>query len=262
MVVGLERFRDHFRGLESAYALIGGTACDAWMKRSGLRFRATKDLDIVLVIEALEPEFVTRFKELVTAGKYRERTRQETGRREFYRFAKPREPGFPFMLELFARAPSGLDLGPDQQIVPVAVEESVVSLSAILLDGEFYDLVLATRYDADGIPMVSADGLIPLKARAYLDLVERREAGGKVDLADIRKHRNDVFRLALTLPAAPGPERSEKIVEVVRSFLEAFPKDSPEWQSIQQALGETVRNPPAPAELHRVLSNYFRTPAT
>ncbi len=55
MVVGLERFRDHFRGLETSCALIGGAACDAWMARSGLPFRATKDLDIVLVIEALEP---------------------------------------------------------------------------------------------------------------------------------------------------------------------------------------------------------------
>lgn len=36
MVVGLERFREHFRGMETSYALIGGAACDAWMARSGL----------------------------------------------------------------------------------------------------------------------------------------------------------------------------------------------------------------------------------
>ena len=70
MVVGLERFRDHFRGLEGSYVLIGGTACDAWMARSGLKFRATRDLDIVLVIEALEPDFVARFKKFVSTGRY------------------------------------------------------------------------------------------------------------------------------------------------------------------------------------------------
>ena len=258
MVVGLERFREHFRGMETSYALIGGAACDAWMARSGLPFRATKDLDIVLVIEALEPTFVARFKEFVTAGKYQERVRQETGKREFFRFQKPQEPDYPFMLELFARAPVGLDLGPGQDIAPVAVEESVVSLSAILLEEDFYELVLSTRYDADGIQMVGVDGLIPLKARAYLDLVERRAAGGKVDLADIKKHRKDIFRLALTLPAAPGPDLPQKLVQVLRSFLGAFPADSPDWPSIQQALKGTVRTPPRPAELLQALRTYFQ----
>jgi hypothetical protein len=262
MVVGLERFRDHFRGLETSYALIGGAACDAWMARSGLPFRATKDLDIVPVIEALEPGFVARFKDFVRDGRYQVRTRQETGSREFYRFMKPEEPDYPFMLELFARAPAGIDLGPGQEIAPLAVEESVVSLSAILLEQEFYDLVLATRYDADGIPMVSADGLIPLKAMAYLDLVERRTAGGKVDQADIKKHRNDIFRLALTLPAAPGPDRPPRIVEVIRSFLYAFAEGSTEWVSIQQMLKGTVRVPPAAADLLQTLSTYFRVEGT
>jgi hypothetical protein len=262
MVVGLERFRDHLQGLETSYALIGGAACDAWMARNGLPFRATKDLDIVLVIEALQPEFVARFKAFVRGGRYQVRTRQETGTREFFRFMKPEELEYPFMLELFARAPVGLDLGPGQEIAPVAVEESVVSLSAILLEQEFYDLVLATRYDADGIPMVSADGLIPLKARAYLDLVERRAEGAQVDLADIKKHRNDIFRLALTLPSVPGPERPQRIVEVVRSFLYAFPEQSPEWPSIQQALAGTVRIPPAAADLLRTVSTYFRVEPT
>ena len=257
--MGLEQFRDHFRGLETSYALIGGTACDAWMARSGLPFRATKDLDIVLVIEALESEFVARFREFVTAGKYEERTRQEAGKREFFRFMKPQEPGFPSMLELFARAPSGLALGPGQEIAPVAVEESVVSLSAILLEEEFYELVLATRYNADGVQMVSADGLIPLKARAYLDLVERRAEGGNVDTADIRKHRNDVFRLALTLPPTPGPELPDSIVTVLCDFLDAFPDGSPDWQSIQQSLKGTVRRPPAPRILLTTLRTYFRT---
>jgi hypothetical protein len=228
------------------------------MARSGLPFRATKDLDIVLVIEALEPEFVARFKDFVRSGRYQVRTRQETGTREFFRFMKPEEPDFPFMLELFARAPSGLELGPGQEIAPVAVEESVVSLSAILLEDDFYGLVLSTRYDADGVQMVGVDGLIALKARAYLDLVERRAAGGKVDQADIKKHRNDVFRLALTLPAAPGPERPLRIVEVIRSFLEAFPEGDTEWPSIQQMLKGTVRVPPAAADLLRTLSTYFR----
>jgi len=207
-------------------------------------------------------QFVARFKDVVRSGRYQVRTRQETGTREFFRFTRPEELDYPFMLELFARAPAGIDLGPGQEIAPVAVEESVVSLSAILLEQEFYELVLATRYDADGVQMVGVDGLIPLKARAYLDLVERRASGAKVDQADIKKHRNDIFRLALTLPAAPGPERPPRIVEVVRSFLDAFPEGNLEWTSIHQALKQTVRTPPTAADLLRALSTYFRVETT
>ena len=37
--------------------LIGGTACDIAMTGTGLAFRATKDLDIVLYVEASDAAF-------------------------------------------------------------------------------------------------------------------------------------------------------------------------------------------------------------
>jgi hypothetical protein len=258
MVAGLERFREHFRGFERAFVIIGGAACDAWMSRNGLPFRKTKDLDIVLVIEALDPAFVGRFRVFVRAGRYEVRQRQETGRREFYRFVKPQEQGFPFMLELFSRAPAGLELDPGQEVAPVAVEEAVASLSAILMDEGYYDLVQATRYDADGIPMVGVAGLIPLKARAWLDLQKRKADGAVVDEDDIRKHRNDVFRLALTLPASGGPAIADGILSSLRNFLAEFPEDAPEWAAIDQALRGTVRNPPSPTELRAAIATFFR----
>lgn len=258
MVVGMERFREHFLGLEDGYVLIGGAACDAWMQRSGLQFRRTKDLDIVLVIEALGPAFVDRFRSFVEAGRYEIRVRQETGRREFFRFVRPQVAGFPFMLELFSRAPSGLDLGTGQGIVPVQVDEAAASLSAILMDDGYYELILATRFDAGGIPMVGVEGLIPMKAKAYLDLQKHRLDGGNVDDDDIRKHRNDIFRLALTLTAGPGPLIPPGIRATLSTFLEALPEDSPDWSPIVQALKATVRNPPSPSELLRTIKEYFR----
>ena len=53
MVKGLDLFRLHFWDYANRYVLIGGTACDIAMAGAGLEFRATKDLDIVLVVEAL-----------------------------------------------------------------------------------------------------------------------------------------------------------------------------------------------------------------
>jgi hypothetical protein len=52
VVRGLSKFSQHFVGLEDCFILIGGTACELWMGSQGLDFRATKDLDIVLVVEA------------------------------------------------------------------------------------------------------------------------------------------------------------------------------------------------------------------
>jgi len=54
MVKGLEKFRQHFRSFPGQYVLIGGAACDLLMEEAGLEFRATKDLDIVLIVEALD----------------------------------------------------------------------------------------------------------------------------------------------------------------------------------------------------------------
>lgn len=54
MVTGIESFKEWFKGNESQYAIIGGTACDILMTEEGLDFRATKDIDLVLIIEAVD----------------------------------------------------------------------------------------------------------------------------------------------------------------------------------------------------------------
>jgi hypothetical protein len=57
MVKGLEVFRDYFAGQADQFVLIGGTAATLAVADAGLAFRATKDLDIVLHIEALTSDF-------------------------------------------------------------------------------------------------------------------------------------------------------------------------------------------------------------
>lgn len=260
MVVGLQRFREHFRGYESAFVLIGGAACDAWMSTNALTFRKTKDLDIVLVVEAVDLRFVERFRDFAEAGDYEERVRQQTGKREYFRFVKPKTSDYPFMLELFSRAPAGLELALGQNIVPVAVDASFVSLSAILMEEGYYELVVATRYEADGVPMVGVDGLIPLKARAWQDLKTRSDAGEKIDENDIKKHRNDVFRLALTLTGDGGRDLAENIRADLERFLAAFPDDSEDWPSIENAVQATMGAGTrlSLAELRQAITGYFR----
>ncbi|NLN92380.1 MAG: hypothetical protein GX130_03595 [Candidatus Hydrogenedens sp.] len=57
MVKGLEKFREVFREERDQYVLIGGVATMHWLQKAALPARATKDLDIVLPIEAQKKGF-------------------------------------------------------------------------------------------------------------------------------------------------------------------------------------------------------------
>ena len=61
MIRGLDRFREHFAEFRKAFVLVGGVACHEWLGTVGLEFRATKDMDVVLIVEALDQAFVKRF---------------------------------------------------------------------------------------------------------------------------------------------------------------------------------------------------------
>lgn len=61
MVRGIESFREWFRGHEEQYVIIGGTACDLLMTGEGMDFRAAKDIDLVLIAEAVDSKFASHF---------------------------------------------------------------------------------------------------------------------------------------------------------------------------------------------------------
>lgn len=62
MVKGLNTFQKYFAEYENQYVLIGGAACDIVFESNDASFRATRDLDMVLIIEALTPEFGPKFQ--------------------------------------------------------------------------------------------------------------------------------------------------------------------------------------------------------
>lgn len=224
MIHGIQKFREYFSGHEHRYAIIGGAACDLLFADEGLEFRATKDLDIVLCVEVVEPEFAKAFKGFLEAGGYQARERSD-GQREYYRFHKPVDQAFPYMIELFSRHPAGLEFPEDVVLAPVTVEENIISLSAILLDENYYEVLRAARRTVDGVTVVDERILIPLKARAYVDLMQRSQAGEQVDSRHIRKHRSDVFRLAQLLTREVSFELPETVLSDLRSFLDAVQDD-------------------------------------
>lgn len=75
---------------------------------------------------------------------------------------------------------------------------------------------------------------------------------------DVKKHRNDVFRLALALSGQADIEIGSNVHQDLERFLQAFPDDASEWGSILQALKNSTPRPPRPAELLQTLRTYFR----
>lgn len=258
MVRGLDIFREQFRDHRDTLVLIGGAACDDWFAREGLPFRATQDLDVVLILEAVKPGFAAALRGFIADGGYEIRQRSESGPPILYRFAQPTDERYPHMLELFSRSPDTLDLGPDQHIVPIPADGDVHSLSAILLNDHYYALVREHHEVRDGIAFATATALIPLKAHAWLDLSERMRNGEEVKARDIGKHRADVFRLASTLPGTPGPNLPREILADLSTFLDSFPEESPEWPAILASLKATLGGNLKPAALRSAIHTYFR----
>jgi Nucleotidyl transferase AbiEii toxin, Type IV TA system len=256
MIRGLDRFREHFAGYQKAFVLIGGVACHEWLASQRLEFRATKDIDIVLVVEALDQAFVKRFWEFIEAGKYQAREKA-TGDRELYRFHKPQDETYPVMLEIFSRKPLGIELGAGQHIVPVKFDEALASLSAILLDDAYYKLIVEQHNEEKNLPFANPASLIPLKARAWLDFAARSEPGEKVEGKDIAKHRTDVFRIAATLPGGTGPSLPESIKKDLNSFLAAFPMGHREWPAVLAGLKTTIPGNMKPEVLIEAIRTYF-----
>lgn len=86
-------------------------------------------------------------------------------------------------------------------IVPLPAGGEVSSLSAILLDDDYYAYMKSGRKTIDGVTALGEVHLVPFKAKAFLDLSKRRADGEKANSSDIKKHKKDVFRLVQPPPA-------------------------------------------------------------
>ena len=215
MVKGLEKFKKYFEEYKDQYVLIGGAACDIAFENSNVSFRATRDLDVVLILEALTPEFGDRFWSFVSDGKYRNKSTNNE-KPQFYRFDKPENDEYPKMIELFCRNEYKLhEMG---GITPIHISDEISSLSAILLNDDYYKVLIKGKTVVDNLSILRPEYLILLKARAYLDLRSRKENGEGVNSDDIKKHKKDVLRIAAELVI----ENVYNLPETVKSDIDTF----------------------------------------
>ena len=219
MAAGMDVFRSHFSAYQEQYILIGGMACDLLLNEAGERFRPTKDVDMVLIVEALTSEFAEAFWAFIEAGGYEARLRN-SGKPEFYRFVNPKQPDYPVMIELFARPGNNVNLSAAGHLTPLHIDDDISSLSAILLNEAYYRFLLGGKTSADGVSVLDAEHLVPMKMKAWLDLTEKSTQGIHVNERDLRKHRQDVFRLYPLIREDILIPTPEEICNDVKKFVD------------------------------------------
>ncbi len=119
-----------------------------------------------------------------------------------------------------------MELGDDSHLTPIPISEDIDSLSAILLGGDYYQYLHQHKIEIEGVSVVTQMCLIPLKAKAWLDLNERLSAGEAVDARDIKKHKNDVFRLFQIISPEQRIDLPEVVAEDLQRFLTATSEDA------------------------------------
>ena len=225
MIIGIDSFKEWFKGYEEQYVIIGGTACDILMSKEGLDFRSTKDIDLVLIVEAINAEFGIRFWEYVKQAGY-EHQNKNTSIPQFYRFTHPSSNQYPYMIELFTRRLDTIQIPKDAILTPLPIDDDISSLSAILLNDDYYEFLKQGRITIDGAPILDAAYLIPFKAKAWLDLTRRKSLGEHVDSKNIKKHKNDIFRLTELLNQNERIIAPKSICKDIKEFVASMANET------------------------------------
>ena len=193
MVTGIERWKEYFSEYKDKYVLIGGAACNLLEEELDMNPRATKDLDLILVVEALTPDFGLRLWDFIKSANYADRYKGENKfKHEYYRFKNPEDKTYPKQIEFFARNTGMLSLPSDAHIEPISVGEDLSSLSAILMDDDYYAFTIEHSRIIEDIHIANPEALICLKAKAYTEMLDRKSEGEQVDNRDIEKDRKSV----------------------------------------------------------------------
>lgn len=238
-MVGLDKFKEAFAQFSDNYVIIGGTACEIVMTGTAVRPRATHDIDMIVVVERMTPDFGRHFWDFIKEGGYKPEKYKSAGgcqtKYQLYRFINGKE-GYPEMIELLSRHPDVLGEPQGLTIEPIPIEEKVSSLSAIIMDDDFYNFTVNHSTVTDGIRHADTLALIALKACAYLNLLKDKADGKHVNTKDIKKHRSDVLKNVVILEetevVAP-----KKVAGIIQDFVSSIRND---WTNLASPLASAL----------------------
>lgn len=226
---GLSHFQQYCKDLEEMYVVVGGFAT-VMLLDEGLgdgHGKATHDIDLVLLTTS-SIEMSQRIKQYVQEGKY-EIQKGNKDQYHYYRFVKPEIEGFAKEIELFASNENDLKLDDSQRIIPIDPEEGLYSLSAIMLDPEYFEMIKNNVTMSVVAPCTNTQATIMLKMSAFFDLKARNDNKWK-------KHRQDILKLSLLLTGDERLQMTGRMVEDFESFMTHLEKD------VDQKMIKTILN--------------------
>lgn len=104
--------------------------------------------------------------------------------------------------------------------------------------------------------MANEIALIPLKAKAFLDLTFRRASGETVDSTDIAKHWRDVLRLSLALAEGERYSLPDAINKDLINFLVALNEMQIDQKAIKMIIGRSLPL----VELQNIIKRFYGLP--
>ena len=140
------------------------------------------------------------------------------------------------MIELLSRHPDILGEPSNLVIEPLPIDGDVSSLSAIIMDDDFYHFTIKHSKLTDGVRHADSAALVCLKTRAYLNLLQDKAEGKHVNSKDIKKHRSDVLKnvVIITDESISAPMA---IVDCVKDFVSSIRAD---WDTLSNPLAKAL----------------------
>ena len=189
----------------------------------------------------MTPEFGKRFWEFIASGEYKTRQRKredKTSKAELFRFINPKDD-FPVQIELLSKHPNVLGEPTGFHLTPIPVGNDISSLSAILMDEKYYNQTVNDSIIENGIRIANPLSLLCLKVKAFLNLTEEKKSNPVVRSSDVKKHRDDVFKLlAMRIDPFMPVELPLAMKESIDNFIHIIESSLPN-KSLQDSLQRT-----------------------
>ena len=125
-----------------------------------------------------------------------------------------------------------------------------MSLSALLLDDNYYDLLKKGSVDINGISVLRIESLVLFKMKAYLDLSQRKLNGESIDSKVIKKHRNDVIRLVVHIDYETKLYVSLDVMRDIQAFMQHL-------KIPQQLLNQLGLNHTSPKDIFDIIQTTY-----
>ena len=117
--------------------------------------------------------------------------------------------------------------------MPVHISDDLSSLSAILLNDEYYEFLKSGLVLINGIQVLNYTRIIPFKAKAWLDLKMRKENGESIGSKKIEKHKCDVFRLSQLITGNDRIELSGEILNDMTNFISKIENETIDLKNLK-----------------------------